>query len=566
MFPPKGKLWRQGNRPFKQGVFLKKPLMLNAATFKLRKKAEGINVPLLLFLLLFLDVKIIVKIIGILFIYTIQSNLQLGMRWRQSRLPIFYVLIAGIGVADWLIYGNFLSFRYNVALLDGMIYWLLALLAVHQLKLFTEKIEIPVLHRTVRTFFIINALVSIVSLLLIIVEIKHFNPYLYQGNFQKYFLNTGDYIKGVTCDVSITNAAITSIGVIYFLVRNDLKMLLLNMAILLLTTSNAMLFLLFTVLVFMGVYKTTAAQKSAIVCCLMLTLVFVAKVSPQNMYYVDKLYQKIVLNRNISFDPVAVKQPRITDIPDNQLNPEQRKQKIAQFYLDSLGLKIGERKGLSKAQIQAVPLTYVLPTDSIHTAKFQSRADTDARQKRLQAFMYEHHLQSLLGEKKTGRITPGKLLAGRQTVNFFSHHPALLIAGAGMGNFSSKLAFRATALGVAGGYPHSLAYISPWFLANHLSVYLDYFSQKRGFHSLIHAPDAVYSQLLGEYGIAGLVVFFVFYIGYFIRFGRHLTYGLPLILFMLLVFFTGYWFEQLSIVVLFELLLFIDIKEQAPQT
>lgn len=540
--------------------------MLNAATVKLRKKAEGINVPLLLFLLLFLDVKVIVKVIGILFIYAIQPNLQLGMRWRQSRLPLFYVLIAGIGVADWLIYGNFLSFRYNVALLDGMIYWLLALLAVHQLKLFTEKIEIPVLHRTVRTFFIINALVSIVSLLLIIVEIKHFNPYLYQGNFQKYFLNTGDYIKGVTCDVSITNAAITSIGVIYFLVRNDLKMLLLNMAILLLTTSNAMLFLLFAVLVFMVVYKTTAAQKSAIVCCLMLTLVFVAKVSPQNMYYVDKLYQKIVLNRNISFDPVAVKQPRITDIPDNQLNPEQRKQKIAQFYLDSLGLKIGERKGLSKAQIQAVPLTYVLPTDSIHTAKFQSRADTDARQKRLQAFMYEHHLQSLLGEKKTGRITPGKLLAGRQTVNFFSHHPALLIAGAGMGNFSSKLAFRATALGVAGSYPHSLAYISPWFLANHLSVYLDYFSQKRGFHSLIHAPDAVYSQLLGEYGIAGLVVFFVFYIGYFIRFWRHLTYGLPLILFMLLVFFTGYWFEQLSIVVLFELLLFIDIKEQVPQT
>jgi hypothetical protein len=298
----------------------------------------------------------------------------------------------------------------------------------------------------------------------------------------------------------------------------------------------------------------------------MLTLVFMVKVSPQNMYYVDKLYQKIVFNRNISFDPVAVKQPRITDIPDNELNPGQRKQKIAQLYLDSLGLKIGESKGLSKAQIQAVPLTYVLPTDSIHTAKFQSRADTDARQKRLQAFMYEHHLQSPFSNKNVGRIIPGKLLAARQTMNFFSHHHALLIGGAGIGNFSSKLAFRATALSIAGGYPHSLAYVSPWFLANHLSVYLDYFSQKRGFHSLIHAPDAVYNQLLGEYGVAGLVVFFVFYVGYFIRFWRHLTYGLPLILFMLLVFFTGYWFEQLSIVVLFELLLFIDIKEQVPQT
>jgi hypothetical protein len=519
-----------------------------------------------LFLLLFLDVKIIVKIIAIVFIYAIQPNLQLGLRWRQSRLPLFYLLIAGIGIVDWIIYGNFLSFRYNVALLDGMIYWLLALLAIHQVKLCTEKMEIPVLHRTITAFFTINALVSIVTLLLIIVEINHFNPYLYQGNFQKYFLNTGDYIKGVTFDVSITNAAIASISVIYFLVRNNLKMLLLNMMVLLLTTSNAMLLLLFAVLVFVVIYKTTAAQKSAVVCCLMLTLVFMVKVSPQNMYYVDKLYQKIVFNRNISFDPVAVKQPRITDIPDNELNPGQRKQKIAQLYLDSLGLKIGESKGLSKAQIQAVPLTYVLPTDSIHTAKFQSRADTDARQKRLQAFMYEHHLQSLFSNKNVERIIPGKLLAARQTMNFFSHHHALLIGGAGIGNFSSKLAFRATALSIAGGYPHSLAYISPWFLANHLSVYLDYFSQKRGFHSLIHAPDAVYNQLLGEYGVAGLVVFFVFYVGYFIRFWRHLTYGLPLILFMLLVFFTGYWFEQLSIVVLFELLLFIDIKEQVPQT
>lgn len=540
--------------------------MFNVVIVKARKMAEGINVPLLLFLLLFLDVKVIVKIIAIVLIYTVQPNLQLGLRWRDSRLPLFYLLIAGIGIADWIIYGNFMSFRYNVALLDGMIYWLLALLAIHQVKLCTEKTEIPVLHRTVTAFFTINAVVSIVTLLLIIVEIKHFNPYLYQGNFQKYFLNTGDYIKGVTFDVSITNAAITSIGVIYFLVRNDLKMLLLNMAVLLLTTSNAMLVFLFVVLVSMVVYKTTQAQKSAVVCCLMMTLTFMAKVSPQNMYYVDKLYQKIVFNRNISFDPVAVKQPRITDIPDNQLNPEQRKQKIAQLYLDSLGLKIGERAGLSKAQIQAVPLTYVLPADSIHTAKFQSRSDTDVRQKRLQAFMYEHHLQSSVGEKNIGQIIPGKLLAARQTMDFFSHHEAFLIGGTGMGNFSSKLAFRATALGVAGGYPHTLAYISPWFLANHLSVYLDYFSQKRGFHSLIHAPDAVYNQLLGEYGVAGIMVFFVFYIGYFTRFWRHLTFGLPLILFILLVFFTGYWFEQLSIVVLFELLLFIDIKEQVRHT
>jgi hypothetical protein len=42
---------------------------------------------------------------------------------------------------------------------------------------------------------------------------------------------------------------------------------------------------------------------------------------------------------------------------------------------------------------------------------------------------------------------------------------------------------------------------------------------------------------------------------------RILTYGIPVLILMAGVFFTDYWFEQLSVVVIFELLLLLNIKD-----
>jgi hypothetical protein len=53
-------------------------------------------------------------------------------------------------------------------------------------------------------------------------------------------------------------------------------------------------------------------------------------------------------------------------------------------------------------------------------------------------------------------------------------------------------------------------------------------------------------------------------VAYFIRHIRRLTFGIPLLFMTGAVFCLGYWFEQLSIVVVFELLLFIDIKTGNP--
>ena len=107
---------------------------------------------------------------------------------------------------------------------------------------------------------------------------------------------------------------------------------------------------------------------------------------------------------------------------------------------------------------------------------------------------------------------PGKIYAMGQTIQYFRTHPLQLVTGKGMGNFSSKLAFRTTSMKIAGGYPAKYRYINEDFKNNHLDLYLFYFTSPDDLHSIANSPNSVYDQLVSEYGIAGLFCFAVFYI------------------------------------------------------
>ena len=167
---------------------------------------------------------------------------------------------------------------------------------------------------------------------------------------------------------------------------------------------------------------------------------------------------------------------------------------------------------------------------------------------------------------KYDKYTVGKVLGLKESIYFLTSHPATLIAGNGMGNFSSKLAFRATGLKINGTFPQRFTYCSPAFLNNHLSLYTYFFSKHADVHSIINNPASVYDQLLTEYGLLGLIAFPVYYAGFFLKQFKKLTYGLPLLIMLLAFFMVDYWFEQLSVAVLFELMMFINIKEYTPIT
>ncbi|MDO3643398.1 hypothetical protein [Mucilaginibacter sp. L3T2-6] len=529
--------------------------------FNLKKAVNAVDWRLLLFLLLFLDVKLAVKIAAIILIYALRFDFKFGFSFKNSRLPLFYLLIMLIPFVSLVFTGGYSNPDYLIVFFTGLGFWLLCILAVHQVKLAVENDDPEIIHRTILAFFVINAIISFGNYGAIVWETHAINPYRYQGQHQKYFIGTGDYIRGLTFDTSTTNAVLNAAGVIYFMIRKNNPMVLICMIVLLFTGSNFTNMALFFVLALLFIFNSSRDQKSLIMVCVMLLVVFMAQVSPQN--------DKYALNTiSLAFHP-PVPRTNISNVRvvcGSSPNQEETRQQIAKNYLDSISrLKITKTAAIPFA-LASLPRTsngrIFIDTPKIHTAAYQSVADTTTGQHVLLDFIAAHKAQLPLSSVKIYRPgKPGKVISFLQTADFLVHNPVKLIAGAGMGNFSSKLAFRVTSFGFAGGYPTKHTYINNNFLSNHLDVYLNFFSKRAGFHSLINSPNSVYDQLLSEYGLAGLAAFAIFYVWFFARHTKGFGYGLPLLLLLLMIFFTDYWFEQLSVVVFFELLFFLNIRE-----
>lgn len=529
-----------------------------------------INWKLLLFLVLFLNVKLLVKIGAIIIIYLLQNDFRFGFKLRNSRLPLFYLYIITIAFIDWVIYKGFTDLNYSIVFITGVTYWILCILAVHQIKLFVEKTSAFTIHNTIIAFFIINAIASVLTFIPILWEIRELNPYLYQGEYQKYFISTGDYIRGITFDVSTTNAILNAFGVVYFLIRDNFPMLLLCMVILLFTGSNFVNLILLLTFAYLFIFKTGRDQKSMIFICLLLLSVFMAKISPQNNDYVNATVKNIFSKESTAIQPSIISSNLNTEKSVSELTPEERKVKIAKSYLDSLNaifqkkyfnpnLNYFNNRGTKFTVAISKP---VIPGDSIHTSTFQSRKDTTYNQRELIFFAKKHEEDVTVHQKEKAVIRlPGKIIALKQTTHFFLTNPLKIITGTGPGNFSSKLAFRATGLKIAGGYPGKFIYINQPFLDNHLGLYLYFFSKNVKYHSLTNSPASVYDQLLCEYGIVGMLAFIICYWGFFLQHWRKLTYGIPILILLLCSFAVEYWFEQLSIVIFFELFLLLNIKE-----
>ncbi len=527
-----------------------------------KKLLSPIDWKLLLFLILFLDVKLAVKVLAILLIYVLRPNFKFGLNFKNPRLPLFYVLIIGLSFIPFVFNGNYAAQNYLPVFIMGITLWVLCLLAVHQVRLSIENNSIETIQHTVVVFFVINAALSFLNLAHIMWETGTINPYTYQGENQKYFIGTGDYIRGLTFDTSTANAVLNAFGVIYFLDKKKPVMVLLCMTILLLTGSNFTNVVLMAILFGQFIFKSTRDQKSLIAICLMLLVVFMAKISPQNDKYLVGSFQNLISPPN----EAAAANTHVLN-QSKALTPGDIKRKAAQRYIDSICTIKPKLYAIKEPPV----LTQRLPNyhgrvlivgPDINKPPYLTPTDTTPDEQRLLTFIDEHKANlPIAKEANFKRGLPGKVTGALETLTFMQHEPAKLIAGDGIGNFSSKMAFRATGLGFEGEYPQKYAYISKDFLSNHLDIYLNFFSRRSGLHSLTNSPNSVYDQLLAEYGLLGLGVFLVFYLGFFMKQYKYLTYGLPLLLLLMAAFAIDYWFEQLSVVVFFELLLLLNIKE-----
>lgn len=485
----------------------------------------------------------------------------------RQRFIWFYVSMIVLVLINIVLQFSTISANYLFAAATGIFFWLMCIAAALLVSWYVKNTPTKKLHHTLTVFFILNILVSAGQLLLIVIDSGSFNPYRYQGMYQKYFISTGDRITGILFDVSTTNALISSFGLIYFLSRNKIALVLLSMVILLLTTSNFANMLLVLVLVFLFFFQSSRNQKSIIVVCLAMLVFFLARVTPQNDRYVRNIMSKISGNQDSTKKTTADTRP-LTEQPDSILSPGDKKKKIAALYLDSFykaALEAEDKGTLASVNELNLKKKPVIPKPSIHSAPFQRRRDTSDYQRELYAYgeSIDPSFDSSL-KKLIDRSVPGKVAALKQTLHYLRGHPLNIIIGTGAANFSSKLAFRATGLRMAGSYPQRFIYTNPDFVKNHLELFLVYFSKDKELHSLINTPNSVYDQLLAEYGLAGIACFVLLYLAFFREALKRNTCGLPLLLLMLGAFATEYWFEQLSIVILFEMMMLLNIKETEP--
>jgi hypothetical protein len=532
--------------------------LYHATLFQFRK----INWSLLLFLLLVLNVKMVVKVAAILVLLLLNRKLFIRKETYKQKFTWFYwgmVIIAGFNLL--LSFSSF-SVDYSVAVLTGICFWLLCIGAAFLSHWFVSNTDKVKLDATITLFFVLNAIVTICQLVYIIFDAGSLNPYTYQGMYQKYFISTGDRLTGILFDVSTTNAIVNSFAVIYLLQRNKFNFVILCTVTMLLTASNFSNILLTAVLLFIFIFRSSKIQKSIIIICWLLLATFMIKISPQNNRYATNAMAKIAGGK-LQKEMAAKSNTPLLQQPDNLLTDEQKRQKIALLYIDSLkNYKIPEADSIISQPVTEV----IVPKADIHSAPYQRKKDTTAMQKELLSFAVENIPSFNPDLKKTKeRQLPGKLLALQQTFNYFKSHPYKIITGAGTGNFASKLAFRTTALQIAGGYPKSLAYINEDFKTNHLNLYLNYFSKDMEFHSLIHSPNSSFDHVIAEYGIAGLLLFIFLYLAYFVKRIKTKGYGIPLLMVFLGALAVEYWFEQLSIVILFELMMLMDMKNSKLQ-
>ncbi|MBN8850498.1 MAG: hypothetical protein BGO55_31695 [Sphingobacteriales bacterium 50-39] len=473
----------------------------------LKKYFRTLDWPLLLFLIFFLNVKLYVKalavIVAVCFSWKRRGALRSwrGMWWRFYPVMILLALInAGLSIRSmslpaWMAFGL------------GCVYWGLAMLAAWQLFLFVEGASKERLHKTVSFLFLLNAGIMLASFILVCIRAGVLNPYNYEGEHRRFFISTGDMITGIGLDSSVTAALISAFGLLYFLYRCKWGLALLCYVTILLATSNTTNYLLGFVLVIAFLFYSDRLQKSMILIFFGLMAVFAAKVAPSNQEYAHTLLGRLG-GKNEYVEPVPIPNAKWTEfVESNQMT--QKEDKLHSFMSE-----------------------LYLP----------GQADSIKRQ-------------------YTAWRMSGRVIAWQELGRFFREHPGRLLLGTGMGNFSSRLAFRTTGLGIEGSYPARYAYIHPFFRQNYLFLYLYYHTRDEGQHSVINKPDSVYGQLLSEYGLIGVGCFVILYLA---AFGRGLwkrpvrSYGAPLLLLMAGAFFTEYWFEQLSVVVLFELLMLLD--------
>jgi ABC-type multidrug transport system fused ATPase/permease subunit len=503
-----------------------------------------INIQLLIFLILFLNVKFVVKVVAILFILLWYRNWAWGFSFKKSRLPLFYLAILILEFFKYLFVTRNFGLNYGLVFCMGMLQWTMSLLAIHHLKLVIEQDSPTKVHNTIKAFFILNGLVSLFFLLLLVF---HPTSLAYWGHGREISFGSpsaGDTILGITFDTSTVNATINCLGLIYFLYKRDIPYAVMCMIVTVLCTSNVTFLLIFAVLFLMVVTVRSKQLRLRVLVALLAMPLCYLVVSRSNREYIRNYFvQLYIMNKDTSLAARTTTVEKVDSITGKVTLVETPAPISPGAY------------AVNKGDLKTAFSNLVTVTKSPAHKESSSRIDSIEKGRINDSSIYPVISETVYRSK------PGKLISFIQTYAYLKMNARHLLLGSGMGNFSSKLAFRVSGENITGTYPEKYRYIAPEFRYNHLKTYQFYAHSDASKHSVLNFPFSVYNQLLGEYGLIGAALFGLLYLGYFAMKYRRLSYGRYMMIILLGFFLMEFWFELFSLVVVFELFLLLNIRE-----
>lgn len=549
------------------------------------KEHTELYLPLLLFLLGVTYVKLYIKIAAVICyaLYLVYKRCKFP---RINRIHLFYISITLLGVLSSFINRSFSHPEYTYGFTIGIIQWFIAFVSSYLLVSTFTFLGRERFLKVLKYFYGINALVSIGVLLLLFTKTNFTFPYWYDAG-GKYGVSTGDYINGVFSDTSFVNAAISSVGVLFFLINKQYKWAVLCTIIMLLCTSNVSVIFLAITLLVMFVFKNNYPLRKNIVFILLLMIASYPVLSPQNLAYMEVAYErekssdyeigkeklteveglqpslvvygKSFFKKNIHSEFRSkdyyglIKSYRYQPYFSDHIKPVWSP---LQFYKNIDNYRINTRAEDIMSISGELPQLYKSATEESDLIEDNMAALNPYSVQQAIAGWYNIDPESSTLSKYQ---FPGKVYSYEQTLYFLRSNYTHLLLGAGIGNFSSKLAVKMTGLKIQGNYPDDKIYVSKNFLQYHFYTILYYFSRHASEHSILNMPNSVYNQLGGEYGLLGLLCFILLYLGFLLKHKAKLNAGVFISVILMMFLGMDYWFEYLSLVIVFDAIIFSEI-------
>jgi hypothetical protein len=500
--------------------------MQQAADKNIKNRFAGIDWALLLFIVLAVNVKIYVKLAAlVLYLLYLLFFKKVKLERKLPGFVKFYLVIIAAGMFSSICSGAFSDSRYWFGFGWGILQWLCAAGIGYASLLCVKNTSSLKLEKTITAFFVLNMIVCLINLLSIAVSLGNF-PYWYPDPAGQYGVSTGDHIQSIFQSNSITNAAVSLLGALYFINNKRFVMAFLCMITGLLSTSNVtLLFFVFMLITSIIVVKERKVKIGILLLLLSTGLVYVT-LSPANFLYMNTVAGDVVKEQ----EPEAKKEKR----------------KIKKIYTIPVKDSILSNVPAALIALKSAPSQIPGVAFDTTTAKILLSKWYNTPLNKTPVYNYKK---------------PLKLYATKQTLSFWVSDLRHFFLGAGIGNYSSKLALKMTGLGFEGSYPGSFTYANKDFIQHTFHTLMYIYTQPVSQHSVINTPRNIYNQLAGEYGLLGVLVIIFFYAGYIFSNWKLLwPGGIILVGFTALLFGFEYWFEAMSLTVVFELLIMKRIE------